>query len=356
MLYLINIAFSCFYLRWVKINRWTELWKMLPVIMLWTLIAGGQWMIGADFPMYYHYFNHPRGIQYTRFEWLFARITDITIKCGYHGQGPFFVFAFINACLVFAAGQAAKVRHWGIYYVMIVAVAVLFNNQMNAVRQATAVGLCSWAFIEFYNRKLLGVILVVIGSLFHFSCLVCLVFYWIEPITRIGGKFPRWLLILSVGCVFIENATEGLNNWLLAHLPDFIADNTHYDEAYVDSQYSHSTSMIYRMAKLFMIPLYWKSLMLVKKGLLTDWEKKLFDFGFVAFFLRNLLIVNTLTGRFSYYFWLASIFPIYYLAVYYWQRKQWINFAIVNAWVLVPYFAKIAVGTVNYGTTFIYFR
>lgn len=356
MLYIINLFFGCWYLRWVRIDRWGDLWKFLPIIIMWTVIAGGQYYIGADYPMYFSYFNHYSGAPDSRFEWLFAAITDWTIKAGFYGQGPFFVFAFLNACILFAAGKTAKLQHWGIYYLLILTVAVIFNNQMNAVRQTTGVCLCFWAFLEFYERKWVGVILILIASGFHTSCLLCLVFVWIKPISDLGGKYPILLLVLSFGSAFIDNATQDFNNWLLSNMPAYFKENTHYGEAYEDSEYGHETSIIYRISKLLLIPLYWKSLMLVEKQLLTSRERNLFNLGFVSFFLRNILIVNTLTGRLSYYFWLPSIFPIYYLAVYYWQRKQWVNFFIVTAWCSATYFIKIAVGTMNYGTTFIYFR
>ena len=70
--------------------------------------------------------------------------------------------------------------------------------------------------------------------------------------------------------------------------------------------------------------------------------------------LRNVLLLNTLTGRFSYYFWIPAIFPIYYLMRYYWNKRQVVPFIIIVLWCLVPYVAKIIVGTQNYGITFLW--
>lgn len=354
MPYILNILFCCFYLSFVRINHWRDLLKALPVMLIWTVIAGAQVNIGADYPLYINYFDHRECVPETRFEPLFALITDLSIKIGWYKHGPFFVFAFINVLLVFIGGKMAQVRRWAIYYFLIITVAVIFNNQMNAVRQATAVGISFLAIIAFYRNKLLGIALVLLAMGFHYSALICIMGLWIKPITNFTSRFPLTLLLIAFASAFIEGATQNLNNWLLNQIPDFLAEEVHYQEAYTDSEYSHSTNFIYRAAKIIQIPLYWKSLILIKKNELSDWEKDLFHLGFLAFMLRNVLLLNTLTGRFSYYFWIPAIFPIYYLMRYYWNKRQVVPFIIIVLWCLVPYVAKIIVGTQNYGITFLW--
>lgn len=356
MLYIINILFGCFYLNFVKIEKWHDLWKISPIILLWTIIAGGQYHIGADYPLYFSYFNHFIGAPESRFEWLFAFITDLTIKAGFWGQGPFFVFAFINIVLIFAAGKIAKISNWGIYYLLIITVAVIFNNQLNAVRQTAAVCLCFIAFLEFYDKKWIGVLFILIGMGFHTSVVLCLPFFFIKKVTDFTSKFPLALLIISFVSAFIDSATSDFNNYLLSIMPDYLKENTHYAEAYENSEYSHSTSFIYRASKIILIPLYWKSLMLIKKGCLTKYETDLFNLGFFAFMMRNLLLLNTLTGRLSFYFWIPSIFPLYYLMRHYWQNKKFLPFIIITAWLIMPYITKIIVGTQNYADSFIFFN
>ncbi len=356
MLYIINILFGCFYLHFVRIDKLSELWKVIPIVLLWTIIAGGQYNVGADYPLYFSYFNHYFGVPNSRFEWLFAAVTDATIKLGFLGQGPFFVFSFINIVLIFVAGKIANIRHWGIYYLLIITVATVFNNQLNAVRQTIAVCLCFIAFLEFYERKWIGILLILLGMGFHTSVILCLPFFFLKRITDFTAKCPIMLLIISFVSAFIDSATGDFNNYLLQIMPDYLKENTHYAEAYEDSEYSHSTSFIYRAAKLILIPLYWKSLMLIKRNCLTKYEQNLFNLGFFAFMMRNLLLLNTLTGRISYYFWIPSIFPLYYLMRYYWQRKEYLPYIIIVAWLVVPYITKIIVGTQNYADRFIYFN
>lgn len=355
MLYILNIVIGCLYLSLIKISKWSELWKLLPIVLLWTLIAGAQDNVGADYPMYFSYFNHYTGVPNSRFEWMFALFSDWTIKLGFPGQGPFFTFAFINIVLLFIGGKVAKINHWALYYFLIITIATIFNNQMNGLRQATAVCLSFIAFLKFYDQKILAVILIIIAAGFHQSVLVCLPFIFIEPITNFTKRYPITLLIISFVSAFIDSATTDFNNQLLNLLPEWINENNHYKDAYTDSEYSHSTGLIYRISKIIFIPLYWKALYLIKSDKLTEFETKLFHFGFLSFMLRNLLLLNTLTGRLSFYFWIPSIFPLYYLMRDYWIKKDWIPFIVIVLWCVVPYIAKLVVGTLNYAHRFIYF-
>lgn len=356
MLYFLNIILGCFYLSFVKIMKWKDLWKLTPIMLLWAFIAGGQDNIGADYPAYYHYFNHIFGAPETRFEWLFTEISDFTIKCGFYGQGPFYIFAFINILLIFIGAKVAKISNWGIFYFLIITAATIFNNQMNAVRQTGAVALCFIAFIEFYDKKWLGIALILLAAGFHYSVLVCLPFFLLKQITDFTKNYPISLLLISFVSAFIDGATQDFNNYLLDIMPEAFTENTHYDEAYKDSVFNESTNIIYRLSKVIMIPLYWKSLMLIKKNYLNEHETNLFNLGFLSFMLRNLLLLNQLTGRISYYFWIPSIFPLYYLMRYYWQNRDFIPFIIITAWLIIPYIIKIIVGTQNYADSFIYFK
>lgn len=354
MLYIINIVFSCIYLSFIRIRSWRDIVKVLPVILLWSVIAGGQDNIGVDYPMYLSYFNNPSDAAEDRFEWLFAVISGMSARIGLNGQWLFFIFAFINIVLLFIGGRMARIKHWAIYYFLIITVAVIFNNQMNALRQTTAVCFCFMAFIAFFENKMLGIALLAAAMGFHLSAIICFAFLWIRPILKFTSRFPLALLAIAFISGFIDTATQEFNNSLLELIPDFMADDVRYVEAYTDSEYSHSTDMIYRLSKIIQIPLYWKSLMLLKKNVLTRQETNLFNLGFLSFALRNLLLINTLVGRLSYYFWIPSLFPLYYLMRYYWIRKQYIAFTIIVLWCIVPYIAKIIVGTQNYGSTYIW--
>lgn len=355
MLYIINLIFSCLYLSQIKEkNTFLFIIKILPVILLWIFIVGGQYEIGADYDNYLGFFNHPH--YETRFEPLFTWVSRTGYNIGIVGQGQFYVFALINAVLIFIASHKLGIKNWGLFYFLLITVSTFFNNQMNGIRQCTAVAFAYLAFVELYTNKIKGVSLIAIAGGFHLSAIFCVVFTFIKKITAILTKYPK---ILLIACCFISliPADEYINQTLLGYLPEEVLEETHYERMYGDEDNtSSSMDIVYKLSKLLLLPLYLYSLRLLKTNILSDKETLFFRFGILSYSLRCALLINHLIGRFSYYFWIPSIIPLYYLCVNLYNRKRHTELAFVLIYASIIYFIKVFMGTAEYKSSFIYFQ
>lgn len=353
MLYIFNIVFGCFYLQFCRVEKWSDLWKVFPVVLIWTLIAGAQVRVGVDYPQYLRYFSHPYH-WHVEFEPLFASATETLFEHGIKGQAFFFVYAFITACFIFAGAYAARIKNWGTFYLLLITVSTIFNGQMNGLRQCVAVSVAFWGTMEMYSRRKLGLLLVFISGFIHTSSFACILFYWIVPVTNITQRYSKTLLILAAASCFVTSGGVLLNNFLLGIVPSSMMENTHY-MIYADSDMGRSGKLIYRMSKAVLMPMYWWALSIRKDDILDRHQQRLFDLGILSYFMRNVLMVNQLLGRMSYYFWIPSIFPIYYLASYYWSKANYTKFAIVVLFSSSIYFFKVIVQSEGYAHRFLYF-
>lgn len=355
MLYIINLIFSCFYLSQVKERRVALfLLKILPVILLWVLIVGGQYRIGTDYDNYLSFFSYPH--YETRFEPLFTWISRVAHNIGVVGQGQFYLFGLINAIVIFIASHRLGVRHWGLFYFLLVTVSTFFNNQMNGIRQCTAVVFVYWAFVEMYISKFKGLSLIAVSVGFHYSAIIGVAFTYIKRITQILTKYPKFLLIICCAVSLIP-VDDSINQSAIELLPEEVIEETHYERMYVDNESaSESMDIIYKLSKLLLLPLYFYSLRLLKTDLLSDKEQLFFRFGILSYSLRCALLVNQLIGRFSYYFWIPSILPLYYLCVYLYGRRQYAGLVFVLLYASMLYFVKVFMGVAEYQSSFIYFQ
>lgn len=356
MLYIINLLFSCIYLSHIKEkNTLFFIIKVFPVILLWIFIIGGQLGIGADYDQYLGFFNFPH--YETRFEPIFTWVSRISYDIGIVGQGQFYVYALINALIIFIASHRLGIKNWGIFYFLLITVSTFFNNQMNGIRQCTAVAFAYWAFVELYTSKIKGVSLIAFASGFHLSAIICVFFTFIKKITAVLTKYPKVLLITCCLISLIPVDDYINNQTLIGYLPDEVREETHYERMYSDEdQTSSSMDIVYKLSKLLLLPLYLYSLRLLKNSTLSDKEQLFFRFGILSYSLRCALLINHLIGRFSYYFWIPSIIPLYYLCVDLYKRKKHTDLALVLIFASIIYFIKVFMGTAEYKSSFIYFQ
>ena len=334
-------------------NTFYFLIKILPVILLWVVIIGGQYEVGQDYRNYLDFFSHPH--YETRFEPLFTSLSNFAYNLGVKGQGQFYIYALINAIFVFAASHKLGIRNWGIFYFLLITVSTFFNNQMNGIRQCTAAVFVYWAFVELYTSKIKGISLMAVAGGFHYSAIVCLAFTYIEKITKLLTKYPKILLIAS--CLMsLMPADEQLNQNIVELLPDEVLEETHYEVYAEEETATASIELIYKLSKLLLLPLYLLSLVLLKTGTLSDKDQLFFRFGVLSYSLRCALLINHLIGRFSSYFWIPSILPIYYLCENLYNRKKYVELFFVLVYASFIYFIKVFMGTAEYKSSFIYFQ
>lgn len=354
MVYFINLFVSCYLLSKVKLyNRHELIISICPVVLLWTLIVGGQYYVGTDYGAYLNYFTPP--FFENRFEPLFSLCSNILVNNGFGGQFPFFVFGFINCVLIFSSAYKLKIQYLGIFYFLLITVSTFFNNQMNGIRQCIATAFCFFAFSELNGSKIKGVLFIIIAMGFHYSALVFVPFFLYPKLIVRLTSFPKLLLICCCACSLIQFDNGLINSFFLHLVPENWLLETNY-LSYESIDYDSSSSILIKLSKIFLLPVYWFSLKLLSENVLSEKEKMLYFFGFFAYNLRMLLMINQLIGRFSYYFWIPSIIPIYFLARYFIIRNETQKLIFLLLYVSISYFTKVFMGFAEYSYSFYLFN
>lgn len=107
--------------------------------------------------------------------------------------------------------------------------------------------------------------------------------------------------------------------------------------------------------KLLLLPLYILSIFNLKKYKLKLWQRYLFNLGIIGYSFK-LLLSNLITvSRLSDFFLLLSVFPLYYLIVYYKSKKYFAAVCVIYLFFIGMYAVKtIVFPTAEYKYSSIY--
>ena len=347
MIYIVYLLYSFFIFKFVDTrNTLSFIIGAFLVSVPWIVIIGGQYNVGADYFPYLYFFSNP--IAGGRFEPIFTFTSLFLYDIGIVGQYQFFFFAFVNVLCFFVAIRKLNISRVMLFFFLFVTVSTLFNNQMNGIRQCIATFIVFWAFVEFYDSKITAVLLIILAAGFHYSALVCLPFFFFKKIVLFATKRPKLLLLLTL-VVTLLPLSETANSYIFAYMPDFIKEETSYMTMYDGNDYiNEQVGLQYKLSKLLLLPIYYISLSLLGKDYLTEKERLFFLFGILAYSLRCILLMNNLVGRFSYYFWLPSILPIYYYVKFLLDNKLQLKAVACLAYSSVIYFIKVIMSVNEY--------
>ena len=227
---------------------------------------------------------------------------------------------------------------------------------MNGLRQCIAVTFVFLACIESYSSKIKALILVLIAAGFHYTALVCIFLLPVKTISFTATKYPKILLFFSVFILFVPFG-DSIITKIFSVMPSSIREATLYESMYGDSSTLNiQMGIIYKLSKVMLFPVYLYALRLLDKNIFSQKELVFFKFGFLSYCLKCALLINHLIARFSYYFWIPSIIPIYYLCAYYYKKKDYVRVFIILFYCSFSYFVKIILGQNEYKSSFIYFN
>lgn len=331
MVFLLNYVYSitCTYLlgreyAHVKLSNNALLFLLLPVFLIWLIISGGQDSVGTDYESYIYIFEGNQLDYYIKKnELLFAAIISLFNKCGMHGQALFYVFYAINFIFFFLILKRLPLKQVFLYILLYITVTNLFNNQLNTLRQTTAIYIGTYAaFLIFENKNIKALLFILIASLIHQSGLILLFLYVLKYISKIQSS--RFFLICLCGA-FVLSLLLQVNsiNLIVNILPDDYA-------WYVARDRLEERDFLNKLTKYAFIPIYIMSLSCLHKNYLTAKENVLFKCGWIAFCLRLSFINLMLVSRVVDYFLLLSILPLtFYLYNLFESRKHFLFVSIV---------------------------
>ena len=170
----------------VKVSAGAFLGVLLPIFLIWLSICGGQYDVGTDYWSYYGFFN---GEDFYKFrdsgEYLFAWIISLCNSLGLYGQSLFYVFYGINFYFFYLILKRIDLKYIFLFILLYITITGLFNNQLNALRQATAIYMGTYALILIVERKKWkAFFFIILSALIEHTMIKkeCFTTEWIEQI------------------------------------------------------------------------------------------------------------------------------------------------------------------------------
>lgn len=321
----------------MKISFSALLGLLLPIFLIWLAICGGQNDVGTDYWSYYNIFNG-EGIEVYRHnnEYLFVWIISFFNFLGFYGQSLFFVFYGINFYFFYLILKRIDLRYIFLFILLYITVSSLFNNQLNGLRQATAIYIGTYALLLILEeKKLKGFFFIVVSMLVHQSAFILLIVFLAKKvIERFSSKYLLILLCISLFLSFIFRVE------MLDFIAPYLSDAYAY---YITGHEYEDKSIIVKITKYIFIPFYVLSIVRFKKMEMTEQEIIYFKWGFWSFCMRLMILNLSVVGRIFDYFLILSIFPFYYYLRYLFRNNRRFQFVIIISLLSLFYGLKVTV-------------
>ena len=296
---------------------------LFPIFSVWLFICGGQCGVGTDYGSYLYIFEGNLDDFFEKHEYLFAGIVSFFNACGIYGQGLFYIFYAINFFFLFLVLKRFRIEQVYLFILLYITVTGLFNNQLNGLRQSTAIYVGTYAaFLIFENKSLKAAIFIVLATLIHQSAIILLFLYVFKYILRHSSFAFLFVLLFIAICLSLTLQITTIT-FLLPYLPEEYA-------WYILDGGVEERTFISKITKYIYIPLYLFSWRYFYKHRLSVGDNILFKIGWIAFCLRLSVINLTIISRIADYFLLLSILPLLlYLYCLYKTRNLFLFISII---------------------------
>lgn len=305
------------------------------LFLIWIFICGSQYYVGTDYPAYISLFNgEGLDFYYYKGEILFAAFIDLCNWIGLRGQSLYYIFYSINFFFLYLILKRIQFKHAYIFILLFITYSNIFNNQLNILRQITAIYIGTYSCMLLLEGKTKKYIFgIFIATLIHTSSIVLYSIYFINKKNIITHSFLKKILIISIiGSIIIS---PNIFNAFIPYLP--IAYSYHISSGNVET---YGLTLI--LTKYMFIPFFWLSLNLIKYNKLSKNETKLFYIGFIGFCFKLCLFKLSIVGRIADYFLIFSIFPLYFYLSYL-SKKRSLLFTIIISILILFYAMKTLV-------------
>lgn len=316
MFYLINLFTSICLLILSSDKRLESLsrgYALFCFVILWIFVIGGQYGVGTDYFSYMSFFsNGEENIGYYNssgekgFYWFLISLFSIGIT----GQKIFFIFSLIwVAIFLLIISRITVPKHYSLFFFLLVCFNGIYHNQMNALRQYTAMYMVTYAIVCFiYEKKYLkSLIFLIVAQLFHQYTFIALFFIIVGLcLWKLMDNYKILFALITI--CFLASFID-VNTIVL----DLIAKTSIGAATYLDDQFRLAPTA--KIVKYFLFIYYLVAVFLYGKMrlMLSNNEKKIFILGIMGECLTLLAINNFILSRVNIYFNFISLFPIFLL-------------------------------------------
>ena len=304
-----------------------------PLWLVWLIICGGQYGVGTDYFTYYSIFEDiDVAFYYKKCEWLFSCIVESFRYIGLPPQGLFFVFYLINFVFFCKILYHLDFNTSFLFVLLYICLSNIFNNQLNGLRQYTAIYILTYTVVSYYNTKsfLRYVLGIIIAGGFHVSAFLLLPFFIFLRQKPFNPKFCLGLII-GGGLFTLMGSFSWLSNIIQPYLPNVYS-------AYIGGEFDRSDEFVKLITKLIFVPIYLLSISVLCKSEVSDKDKWFYNIGILAYFVRLCFLENFIFNRVGQLFLLLSILPIYvYMKYLYLNKKR--MFCYVLAFIFLLFYS-----------------
>lgn len=300
-----------------------------PLWLVWLFICGGQYGVGTDYFSYYEIFeNVDVDFYYYKCEWLFACIVEFFRFIDIPPQGLFYIFYFINFFFICKILFVFEGKTSFLFILLYICLSTVFNNQLNGLRQYTAICILSYAVISFSLNKsyIRYSFWVLLAAGIHASSFLLLPFCLLFKVGHFNAKFCLGLII--GGALFsLTGSFDWLSNTIQSYLPKAYA-------AYIGGDFDRSNEFIKLITKLIFVPIYLLSVQVLANKDVKGVDKWLYNIGIWAYVIRLCFLENFIFNRVGQLFVLLSVLPIYIYMKYLYMKGKMFCYVLVFIFLL----------------------
>lgn len=366
MVYLLFLAFVVLYFSSIncRTKRFSELIvRSIPVILFWVLLIGGQDNVGTDYYNYLSYFSNANNMGYilARGDYAFTSFVIICNSIGLYGQDVFFIHSFLCFLIllyIFKECYQGKLNFLNIVFFIFVVYSTAFNNQMNGLRQYTAIYLITCSFCLGMKRKyLLAILFLVIAIFTHKSSIITSAVFLLFLLLLNGRNFSEKWMYFSVIFGFMMSLFFHMGNMGL--LVEYVRQYGLFGDylIYYDQAHSTGATAMDNLTKYIYIPIYFLAIKNLHKMNITNTHKIYFTVGILSFAFKMSILSIPYLCRLGDFFLITMCIPIVYLMIYYSEKKLYVNNVILSFYFLLPYALKVTIWAVReYSYSSVFFK
>ncbi len=333
MIYLLNMILSVGYFYFIRNIRKNSFVLFIPIILLWTIIIGGQYGVGTDYFSYIKIYEEHIGLErfYRIKEYLFYYFVVFFSSFIKNGQFLFFFDAFLKNILFFIIVKKImkNTKYLYIYIFIFLCLGTTFYNQMNGLRNYLAMYFLTIGCMYLLeNKNYIYIISIMLGSYIHKTAL------YLYPVILINKlKNYKFLLVIILTSILLNILPT--KDFFQKIGPKLIPMYAHY---FYSDYYTNKMSLINILSRVMWLPFYIKSIFLYKKN-----ENSLIKWGIIGYSINLLTIEISILSRLGVYFSLIRIFPIYFLMIEYLEKKKYLFLLILVGLVLIFFIMKVLI-------------
>lgn len=349
MIYLIFLALSCTYLYTLNKYANTSYSKfvvyIIPLILFWCLLIGGQYNVGTDYFSYMAMFRKGGDISYVsenRGEIVFSGVVNCLKYFGITGQGIFIVISLIEILLLsYIMYDCVGSKYAYLFLFVFIVFPGILHNQMNGIRQYIVVYLITMSVCCLLHKQYIKtLILFIISPLIHQSAI------FVIPLILLIYKFAyvfnkkKWLYLIVVISLILSFVITPEHSGVIFELSETY-------EHYTNSELMAQHTLLQKLPKYIYLPLI---LLTIHKSTFIQQicnnklNYRLFLIGIVGYSLKLATISVGLLSRIGQYFDIISCIPIIWLLIYLKPHKK-VYMYIIMIYLLLPYAAKVLIST-----------